>query len=804
MGKRAILTLMEGSFEQGFPAILQISEDGASAKTGIQVSGKLPSAPDILESFKNWQSAYCQMVTLHFRIKAKPAQLTNFSYQQLGDELTIRLNNWLNSGSRDWQKIRDGLQRSLSDTDEIQLIIQTNDIRLRQLPWHLWDFFEHYRKAEVALSAPEYRLAKRSLANQPSHKLRILAIFGNSQGIDIEKDRTFLEQLSNQAETEFLVEPQPEQLNAQLWEHGWDILFFAGHSSSEEQGLLQLNQTDTITLDQLRYALQKAIERGLRLAIFNSCDGLGLAQQLADLHIPQVIVMREPVPDVVAQEFLRHFLAAFSSGQTLYASVREARERLLILEGKFPFATWLPVICQNPAEVSMAWPEQGKRVKRRYPEGNRRTTPTQSVRPILAKWHSLRTVLLASVVVTTMIMGMRHLGMLQTWELQAYDQLIRQRPDEGPDSRLLVVAIKNEDFQLPEQKYRREGTSLSDLALARLLEKLEAYQPRAIGLDIFHDFPVDSKQVNLKTRLQQSDRFFAVCNVGEPGGEGSISPSPDIPKEHQGFSNVLPDADGIIRRHLLSMDIPAKSPCTPSKAFSFQLALRYLKDEGIKDKVSQGNWQLGNVVFKRLQAHTGGYQQADTWGNQVVLNYRSYRSPLEIADVVTLTDILRDKVNMEVVKNRIVLIGVINPTSGDNFLTPYSASQPNNLKIPGVIIHAQMVSQILSAVLNRRLLLWVWPQWGEMLWVWGWSFVGGVLAWRFPSLLVLGVAGGASLGMLYGLCFSLMTQGSWVPLVPSALALVTTSGSVIAYLIKQRMPLTFNLKTGKEHGLEAR
>lgn len=799
MGKRAILTLMEGSFEQGFPVILQISEDGASAKTGIQVSGKLPSAPDILESFKNWQSAYCQMVTLHFRIKAKPAQLTNFSYHQLGNDLTIHLNNWLNSGSREWQKIRDGLQRSLSDTDEIQLIIQTNDIRLRQLPWHLWDFFEHYRKAEVALSTPEYKLPKRSLINKPNHKLRILAILGNSQGIDIEKDRTFLEQLSNQAETEFLVEPQPEQLNDQLWEHGWDILFFAGHSSSQEKGRLQLNQTDTITLDQLRYALQKAIERGLRLAIFNSCDGLSLAQQLADLHIPQVIVMREPVPDMVAQEFLRHFLAAFSSGQTLYASVREARERLLILESKFPFATWLPVICQNPAEVSMAWPEEGKQGRRRRSEAI-----AQSVPPILPRWHSFHTVLLASVVVTTVLMGVRYLGMLQGLELQAYDQLLRQRPDEGPDSRLLVVAIKDEDFQLPEQKSRKEGTSLSDLALARLLEKLEVHQPRVIGMDIFHDFPIDSRQRDLKTRLRQSDRFFAVCNVGESGGEGSISPPPDIPKEHQGFSNVLPDADGIIRRHLLSMDVPAKSLCTPSKAFSFQVALRYLKDEGITDKVSQGNWQLGNVVFKHLQAHTGGYQQADMWGNQVLLNYRSYRSPSEITDVVTLTDILRDKVNMEVVKNRIVLIGIINSTSSDNFPTPYSASQLHNPKLPGVIVHAQMVSQILSAVLNRRALLWVWPQWGEFLWVWSWSFVGGVLAWRFRSFLVLGVAGGVSFGVFYGLCFGLMTQGIWVPLVPSALALVITGGGVIADSIRQRMALASNLKSHQEHGLETR
>ncbi|MDF5715149.1 MAG: AAA-like domain-containing protein, partial [Rhizonema sp. NSF051] len=155
----------------------------------------------------------------------------------------------------------------------------------------------------------------------------------------------------------FLVEPNTSQLNEELWQEGWDILFFAGHSCSKEKGLLQINQTDTIDLEQLRYALKQAISRGLKLAIFNSCDGLKLAQHLQDLYIPQVIVMREPVPDFVAQQFLKYFLDEFSSGKSLYAAVRSARERLHGLEKEYPCASWLPVIFQNPAEPPMIWPQ---------------------------------------------------------------------------------------------------------------------------------------------------------------------------------------------------------------------------------------------------------------------------------------------------------------------------------------------------------------------------------------------------------------------------------------------------------------
>jgi CHASE2 domain-containing sensor protein len=760
---------MEGSFEQGFPVILRISEDGALAETGIQIPGKLPPAPNILESFKNWQSAYRQSVMVHSRIKAKPAQITNVSYRELGDEVAECLNDWLNAESREWQKIRDGLQRSLSDTDEIQFIIQTNDKRLRQLPWHLWNFFEDYSKAEVVLSASEYQPPKKSLTKHSSTKVRILAILGNSQGIDIEKDRAFLEQLSDKAQTKFLVEPQLEELNDQLWEHGWDIFFFAGHSSSQEKGLLQLNQTDAITLDQLRYALKKAIERGLRLAIFNSCDGLGLAQQLSDLHIPQVIVMREPIPDVVAEEFLRHFLADFSGGQSLYASVRTARERLQRLESKFPCATWLPVICQNPAEAPMTWP---------LPR-----------RPIFSG-HSLRTVLLGSVVVTALIMGIRHLGMLQTLELEAFDQSLRLRPVEKPDPRLLIVTVDEADIQYQNRMGMKMRWSLSDRALAQLLKKLEPYQPRTIGLDIYRDFSVDPDHTDLATRLGQDNRLYAVCKVPAPedGAPEGNRPPPEVPKERLGFSDFVADDNDIVRRQLLHLTPPPTSPCASKYAFSLQIALHYLDSQGIKSDVTpEGYLRIGDVVFKRLKARTSGYQDVDVSGYQVLLNYRSLRSPDTIAQHISLRDVLSDRINpelLESLKHRIVLIGVTAITTADTWKTPYSATAlPKQKQIPGVFVQAQMVSHILSAVLNHRPLVWWWSEWVEVLWVWGWSLVGGTIAWCIRQPLYLGLAGITAFVTLIGLCFGIFTQAGWVPFIPSALTLITTQVTVVWWLI---------------------
>ena len=86
-------------------------------------------------------------------------------------------------------------------------------------------------------------------------------------------------------------------------EKGWDILFFSGHSQTESApGRIFINRSDSLTMQDLREGLKTAVRRGLQLAFFNSCDGLGIAAELESLHIPQIIVMREPVPDKVAHD----------------------------------------------------------------------------------------------------------------------------------------------------------------------------------------------------------------------------------------------------------------------------------------------------------------------------------------------------------------------------------------------------------------------------------------------------------------------------------------------------------------------
>jgi len=165
---------------------------------------------------------------------------------------------------------------------------------------------------------------------------------------------------------------------------------------------------------------------------------------------------------------------------------------------------------------------------------------------------------------------------------------------------------------------------------------------------------------------------------------------------------------------------------------------------------------------------------------QSLLNYRSFKgSPLNFALQVSLKQMLNGEVKDEDIYDKIVLIGVTTANLHDYIYTPYSDGEIDR-KMPGVVAQGQMVSQLVSAVKDNRPLLWFWNWWSEALWVFGWSLAGGILAMRVRSPLWFGLAILGSGGCLYWACLQLLiANGSWVPLIPSALALAVGSGSVI-------------------------
>ena len=761
MEQRILLNLGQGDWQTGFANVTaQLWEN---EQPPMQFVGSLPPMPQLAAQYQHWQQLYTAIYGSQSRWRRATSEfefdtttLTHVSQQEfetLCTTLKTDLNQWLMAS--EFAPIERRLRTQLSAHAAIRVMLTACAQPVLRVPWRLWHLFDDYPNAELSLSLPNYSRALKQTKLKAPGVVRILAVLGNDAGIDVKTDRQILGQLPT-AQVTLLAQPSLGELQHQLWESSWDILFFAGHSTSQGQGHLQVNATESLTIEQLKYALGRAVKNGLQLAILNSCDGLGLAWALADLHLPQTIVMREPVPDAIAHQFLKAFLAKFASGQSLYSAVREAREKLHGLTGLGSCATWLPVIVQNPAEAPPTWQQLAGQ-------------PTVAPRPIPRLQPDVAPAMgragLIALAVTAALLGLRWAGAMQPAELWAYDSLMRLRPAEAADPRLLVVAVDESDIQAQPSLERRG--SLADETLQQALAILTDYGPRIIGLDLYRDFPASTP--GLVEALSRPN-VVGLCKSRDAIADNvGISPPPELAANRVGFSDFIEESDGILRRQLLTLTPDPVSPCTSSYGFAALIAIHYLNEAGMHPTfTAQGDLQLGDVVFPRLDKRTGGLQRMDNRGNQLLLNYRAIPAPEQIAATVSLQQVLNGQVNPDRIRDRIVLIGVTAPSGGDYWSTPYGTQ--GQTRTAGVFMQAQMISQLISAVEDGRPLIWVWPQWAEAVCIALGAIAGSLLAWRWKSsrlaLACLLVAGSLTVA-----AWATLIAGGWLPLLSTLVAL---------------------------------
>ncbi|AFZ08108.1 Tetratricopeptide TPR_1 repeat-containing protein [Oscillatoria nigro-viridis PCC 7112] len=354
-----------GNLIEGFPYV--------TARLDIQKSNRkfqssLGPAPRVKELYEKRKFIYEMLYSgrAEPRIEIVESGVNNFSDATLADidgGLKENFNQWLSS-SEFFNKIEKTLRTELHPSDRIQIFIESDNLDILLLPWESWQFYEDFPYCETIGSTLEYPNAAPKAVTGGllrTSQLRILGVLGNSRGINVKKDEKQLRrQLGDRCYIKFLDEPEPEELNNNLVdEKGWQILFFAGHSDSDDNaqnGRLYINQKpyhNTITIADLKECLKKAIDRGLHLLIFNSCKSLALARDLAaeGVSLPPMIVMREPVPDKVAHEFLKFFLKYLIEGEILFVAVRKAKDELKRFEKSSGFpagASGIPMLCQHP------------------------------------------------------------------------------------------------------------------------------------------------------------------------------------------------------------------------------------------------------------------------------------------------------------------------------------------------------------------------------------------------------------------------------------------------------------------------
>ncbi len=353
----------------------------------------------------------------------------------------------------------------------------------------------------------------------------------------------------------------------------------------------------------------------------------------------------------------------------------------------------------------------------------------------------------------------RLMGSLQFLEWGALDIFLRLRPMETIDERITIVGINGEDIE-------RLGTHpISDGELARVLRRISAYKPIAIGLDISRELPVEPGHQELLDAFKEIPNPIVVERVRPK--ESSVL---GLPAEQIGFSDFPLDADLHVRRHFMGMPSP-RNQGEYKFALPLRLAEIYLQEtrglileNGERDPVAM---RFGDTEFPRLFPNSGGYVGTDTGGVQVLLNFRNHPQAFR---TLSLQDIETGNVRPEWLRDRIVLIGVIDPI----YQIPIQTSAIAGLRpdrISGVEFHAHAVSQTLSAVLDGRPVLTTLSDGWEYLWIVSWGFVGIAIGHKTRSLVQNGAAVGVAGIVLVAVSYGVVGCGWWLPVVPSLLTL---------------------------------
>jgi CHASE2 domain-containing sensor protein len=394
----------------------------------------------------------------------------------------------------------------------------------------------------------------------------------------------------------------------------------------------------------------------------------------------------------------------------------------------------------------------------------------------------LSSVLKTSFAVVVVVAVVRILGIIKPLELAAYEQLMRLKPSETQDNRILVIGINEKDIQKQITGLGEGQGTVREVELQNLLKNLQQHRPKVIALDIFRDLP----SINPKLIDQlKKDNLIGICRAPDQGSQGDIKPPPEIHIERTGFGNFIetpttPTRTQPLRTSLSNQDCPAQY------SFSFAIARLYLSllDPQHNKAIRTQDVQLGQILIPQLTGFALG-NQGKPFGrgiSKTLLNYRAPNGdPKNFARKYSLEDALNNKIPRDQIENKIVVIGIDSDSAvgGDYIATPYG-------QMSGPIVQAQMVSQLVSAALDKRPLIWWWPVWADMLWIGIWASVGGLIVWRFRQPMQW-VIGGVSLASLTGTYYIIFIwQSGWLPLIHPVCALVGTAGVVAFKTFKLR------------------
>ena len=390
---------------------------------------------------------------------------------------------------------------------------------------------------------------------------------------------------------------------------------------------------------------------------------------------------------------------------------------------------------------------------------------------------SLPRLIFIAILSAVAVLAVRQTGVLEAVELAAYDQGVRWRSGSAdPGTHVAVVAIDDAGLQ-------KWGWPVPDETLDDLIGKILDLGASVVCLDIYRDKPVPPGEAVLARRLRDEGRLVGALKYPDAAGEGIDAPPAIADPERKGFTDVVPDRDGIVRRGLLYLG----GTNGVETALALQCAKLVLADEGVKPQPSEDELSVavGETIFMPLTSGFAGYSRIDARGHQFMLDYRADPGAVPI---VSGTSVLDGSAEPGALKGRIALIGTISQNVRDAFKLPVAGGAGEG-QTYGVVLHALVAEQVLRLARGAGRPIRALGTWGEAGFVFAAAFLAA-LAMRRRRFAGRAVAGGVTaLACLAAGYWGLLADW-WLPAVPAAIAI-----AVLAVLVNAFSPRTVDSRT---------
>jgi len=475
----------------------------------------------LIQTYQRWQGSYLYFYKTQLRGKSlgggglPPAD----PYKNLcesEDQLLNEFKKWLNQNEMFITTIRQEIAKESPQV--VDLLLTCSTVELNFLPW---EYLETIIATPVGIRIVRNPVNIRKEKARPRRDFRrgcarILAIFGDSTGINLEKDKKTLASLSTLTEIKWLVwqegkdiqQHRKEIIQALEDERGWDILLFAGHSQENSQtgGELSIAPKQTILLKDIENQLEKAKNKGLQFALFNSCTGLDIASYLIDLGLHQVAIMREPIHNQVAGEFLVEFLKSLANYNNVYTALKQARTYLENHQTNYPSAYLVPSLFYYPGTEFFQLQPQAN-IQRWLPTGK-------------------QGIVLGILIFLSLFSTFQNLSLNYRLLIQAFYRDLTSQLPPAKTPPVLLVEIDEESLQ---KANIHERYPIDRKYLARLIDKLVTENAKIIGLDYLLDLPqVNNDPIFAKTikkAVQDKQVWFVFAAIEQEKQEKGVAPN---------------------------------------------------------------------------------------------------------------------------------------------------------------------------------------------------------------------------------------------------------------------------------------